>query len=409
MEKLNYRRTRFTCFYAYLSMASAFVLPPMLFVTFNEMYGISYTLLGTLVLINFCTQMIIDLIFTFFTKHFNIPFTIRTMPILTTVGFLIYAIVPNFMPQYAFAGLAAGTVVFSVAAGLSEVLISPIVASIPSEHPDKDMSILHSLYGWGVVSTVLVASLFFLVFGTENWMYLVLAIAVLPLIASVLFFASPIPDADVSSGERKKSGKGILLCVLCIFFGSAAENSMTNWISGYMENALQLPKAMGDILGLAVFALLLAVTRVLYAKFTPDISKTLLVSMIGCAVCYIVTGFSPNVVLSFITCIFVGLFSAMLWPGTLILMEERMPSPGIAAYALMAAGGDMGASVAPQLLGIVIDKVAESSFAVNMSNATGMATDEIGLKAAMLVAAVFPIIGIAVVICIRRSKSMAKK
>ena len=68
----NYKRTKFACYFAYLSMASVFCLPPMLFVTFRETYGISYTLLGTLVLINFCTQLTIDLIFTFFSKHFNI-------------------------------------------------------------------------------------------------------------------------------------------------------------------------------------------------------------------------------------------------------------------------------------------------------------------------------------------------
>ena len=45
----NYRRTRLACFSAYLSMSSVFVLPPMLFTTFRAMYGISFTLLGTLV------------------------------------------------------------------------------------------------------------------------------------------------------------------------------------------------------------------------------------------------------------------------------------------------------------------------------------------------------------------------
>lgn len=44
-------------------MSSIFSLPPLLFVTLREAYGISYTLLGTLVLTNFCTQLIVDLIF----------------------------------------------------------------------------------------------------------------------------------------------------------------------------------------------------------------------------------------------------------------------------------------------------------------------------------------------------------
>ncbi|MBQ7325055.1 MAG: hypothetical protein IJW98_04875 [Clostridia bacterium] len=406
MSTPNYRRTRFACFFAYLAMASIFVLPAMLFTTFRQMYGISFTLLGTLIVVNFCTQMIIDLIFTFFSKYFNIRATVRIMPLLTCVGLLIYSIVPSIFPEYAYLGLIIGTVIFSVAAGLCEVLLSPLIASIPSEHPDKDMSLLHSLYGWGVVSVVLISSLYFFFVGTQNWLYLTLFWALLPLIASFLFWISPIPEMNIGSSEKgaKVSGraKGIFLCALCIFLGSAAENTMTNWISGYMEIGLAIPKEVGDILGLAVFALLLAMTRVLYAKFTPDISKTLLVSMIGAIVCYLVAGLSPSIILAFTACIGMGIFTSMLWPGTLILMEEKIPMPGVAAYALMAACGDCGASVAPQLMGIIVDNVSVSSFAANLSQTAGLSPEEIGLRVGMLIAALFPVMGMAVMLYIRR-------
>ena len=407
---MNYKKTRFACYFAYLAISAVFVLPPMLFVTFHNMYNISYTLLGTLVLVNFCTQLTIDLIFTFLSKYFNIKLTIRIMPLITSVGMLCYAVLPNVFPQSAYLGLVLGTIIFSVSAGLAEVLISPLVAAMPSDNPEKDMSMLHSLYGWGVVTNVIVASVFFLIFGTENWMYLTLFLAVMPLIASFLFFTSPFPKMDVSYGEKSgvKWGKAIILCAMCIFLGSAAENTMTNWISSFMENALQLPKALGDILGLAVFALLLAITRGVYAKFTPNITKTLLAGMIGAAVCYVVIGVSGNVILSFIACILVGIFSSMLWPGTLILMEEKVPNPGVAAFALMAASGDFGASIAPQMLGIIVDKVSASSFATNLSQATSMATDEIGLKVGMLLASVFPILGIGLLIYIMKTLKAKK-
>ncbi len=405
MSTPNFKKTRFACYFSYLAISAVFVLPPMLFVTFHDMYNISYTLLGTLVLVNFCTQLTIDLIFTFLSKYFNIKLTIRIMPLITSVGMLCYAVLPNVFPQFAYLGLVLGTIIFSVSAGLAEVLISPVIAAMPSDNPERDMSKLHSLYGWGVVTNVIIASVFFLVFGTENWMYLTLFLAILPLIASFLFFTSPFPEMDVSSNEKSGTnwGKTIILCAVCIFLGSAAENTMTNWISSFMENALHLPKALGDIMGLAVFALLLAVTRSLYAKFTPDISKTLLVGMIGAAVCYIVIGFSGNVIFSFIACILVGVFTAMLWPGTLILMEEKVPNPGVAAFALMAASGDFGASIAPQMLGIIVDKVSVSDFAVNLSQATPMATDEIGLKIGMLIASLFPLLGIGLLIYVRKA------
>ena len=403
---VNYKKTKLSCYYAYLSMASVFSLPPLLFNTFHDTYGVSYTLLGTLVAVNFCTQLTIDLIFTFFTKYFNIKKTVTIMPLITSLGLIIYALVPWFFPQYAYPGFVAGTFVFSISAGLSEVLLSPVVAAIPSETPDKDMSLLHSLYAYGVVSVVVLSTAFLKIFGTENWMYLTLFWAVLPLIGFVLFATSPMPDVNVTNppGGKKAGKRNIImtLCVLCIFFGSAAENSMTNWISSYIENALHLPKILGDILGMASFAICLGLTRTWYAKKGRNIYKVLLFGMTGAVICYLIAGFSPVPVLSLLACIFTGICTSMLWPGSLILMEEKLPQVGVAAYALMAAGGDFGASVAPQLIGIVVDKVSVSSFAAELSTTLSMTTDEIGMKVAMLTASLFPVIGILILLIIKK-------
>ncbi len=405
MKSQNFKRTKNTCYFANIVMAASFSLPPLLFVTFREMYGISYTLLGTLVLTNFCTQLIVDLIFTFFTKYFNIHKTIRVMPLLTSAGMLIYALVPTFFPDKAYVGLVLGTVVFSIAAGLCEVLLSPLVAALPSDNPDRDMSRLHSLYAYGVLLVVTVSTLFLKFFGTQNWMYLTLFWAFLPLVVFALFCTSPLPDMNFTQtdgGEKRKWGVGMLLCVLCIFLGSAAENTMTNWISGYLETALHLPKTVGDILGLALFAVLLGLGRTLYAKYGKNITKVLLVSMAGAAVCYLTAGLSPNAILSLAACVLTGFCTSLLWPGTLILMEEKFPGPGVAAYALMAAGGDFGASVAPQAMGIVVDKVALSAFAAEMSTRFGMTPDEVGMKVAMLCTAVFPALGVILLLYIIR-------
>ncbi len=378
MTDTKFKRTRLACYAAYFTMSSVFCLPPLLFVTFHEMYGVSWTLLGTLVLTNFCTQFAIDLIFTAFSKKFNIQRVIRLMPLITSFGLLLYAILPMIFPQYAYIGLLVGTVIFSVAAGLSEVLLSPTIAAIPSDNPQKDMSLLHSLYAFGVFTVVVIGTLFIKLFGSENWMYLTMLFAALPIIASVLFMTSPFPEMSTSvtsaSGDRsRKKTIGIALCIGCIFLGSCAENVMSNWISSYMEAQLHIDKAIGDILGMAVFAILLGVTRICYARWGKSICKMLLLGMIGATVCYLVAGLSTHTVPAFIACILTGVFTAMLWPGTLIMMEENISGVGVAAYALMAAGGDFGASIAPQLMGIVADNS--------------------GLQTGMLVSSVFPIVG----------------
>lgn len=395
MSASKYKRTKLACYSAYFSMTSAFCLPPLLFVTFHEMYGVSWTLLGTLVTINFCTQFAIDLIFTIFSKKFDIRTVIRVMPLITSFGLLIYAIFPMAFPQMAYAGLLIGTVIFSVSAGLSEVLLSPIIAAIPSENPQKEMSLLHSLYAFGVFSIVIISTLFLKCFGTQHWMYLTILLAMLPVVTSVLFFISPLPDMDTEeqhadTGSSKQKMIGICLCFGCIFLGSCAENVMSNWISGYMEAQLQIDKAVGDILGMAMFAILLGGTRICYAKWGKNICRMLLVGMAGATACYLLAGLSSQLVPSFLACVLTGIFTAMLWPGTLIMMEQYIPGAGVAAYALMAAGGDLGASIAPQLMGIISDRFQ--------------------MQTGMLVSAVFPAAGVIlmlIVIRLFRSKTFS--
>jgi fucose permease len=408
MIKTNFKTTKLACYTAYFTMSSIFCVPPILFVTFRELYGISYTLLGTLVLVNFFTQLGVDLFFMAFSRYFNAKITVRIMPIITALGLLIYAVIPTAFPDYAYVGLLVGTVVFSISAGLSEVLLSPVIAAIPSENPQRDMSMLHSLYAFGTFTMIILSTAFLKIFGTARWMYLVAFLALLPIVAAIMFMISPMPDlngeasASKSVGNRKQRAIGLALCVACIFFGSCSEVVMSNWISTYMENALGISKVVGDILGAAMFAILLGIARISYAKIGKNITRTLLISMIGAAICYITVGLSSSVGVAFVACILTGFCTSMLWPGTLIMMEEKIPNAGVAAFALMASGGDLGASFAPQLLGVVVDKVSASNFAVSVGNSLNITAEQVGLKVGMLMTAIFPIIGIAVVLVIMR-------
>ena len=399
MKTPNYKLTRLACYSTYLTTASIFCVPPILFVTLREMYDISYTLLGTLVLINFITQLAIDLIFTCFAKHFNPKWMTRLMPVLTSVGLFLYALIPSLAPAHAYLGLVVGTVIFSVSAGLSEVLLSPTIAALPSDNPQRDMSTLHSLYAFGVLFAVVFSTLFLKIFGHENWIYLMYTLALFPIISTVLFMCSPMPDMSGEDSKTtligvKERTVALALCVGCIFMGSCAENLMSAWISSFMENAIGIDKTLGDILGVAVFAVLLGLARILYARFGKNIVPILFCGMGLCVLCYLVIGLSNNVIVSFIACILVGFFSSMLWPGTLILMEENIKNPGVTAFALLAAGGDLGASVAPQLMGIVIDTVSVSDFASTFAPTLGITAEQLGMRTGMLLNAIFPLAGL---------------
>ncbi len=406
MTNSKFKMTKLACYTAYFTMSSVFCVPPILFVTFRELFGISYTLLGTLVLVNFFTQLGIDLIFTIFSKCFNTNLVVKITPLITAIGLFVYALIPTLFPNIAYFGLLIGTVIFSVASGLSEVLLSPTIAAIPSDNPQRDMSMLHSLYAFGAFTMIVISTLFLKIFGGDNWMYLIIFLGCLPIIAAILFMLSPMPDMEndssvvTSKGGKKHRSIGLALYVACIFFGSCAENTMTNWISTYMENALGISKTVGDILGVAMFAVLLGIARISYAKFGKNICITLLISMLGASICYITAGLSDNVIVAFIACILTGLCTSMLWPGALIMMEEKIPNAGVTAFALMAAGGDLGASLSPQLLGVVVDNVSVTAFAAKLGNTLNISAEQVGLKVGMLVTALFPIIGTLIVVMI---------
>ena len=374
------RRTKLACYASNITGMAIGNLPPLLFITFRQMYAIPYSLLGTLVLINFSTQLVADLIFSFFSEKFNIKLTLRLMPLITLVGLALYALAPVLFPGQIYLGLAFGTVVFSFAMGLGEVLLSPVIAAIPSENPEREMSRLHSIYAWGVIVVVGISTVFLTLAGSENWQWLVLLFAVIQLIPAFLFLISPIPELQ---GEEHKGGIGTLfrdgnlwLCVLSIFLGGAAECTMAQWSSGYLEMALGVPKAMGDIFGVALFALMLGTGRTLYAKFGRNITKVLLWGSVGAVVCYATAFASREPLLGLAACALTGFCVSMLWPGSLVAVAERIPTGGVVMYAMMAAGGDIGASVGPQLAGIIADAA--------------------GIRYGILAGLIFPLCGIAV-------------
>ncbi len=407
----KYKRLKFACYSSNVSMSVAANLSPILFLTFKEMYGISYSLLGLLILVNFVTQLGIDLVFSFFSHRFNIPKTVKTMPVITIVGLLIYALWPFVFPNSVYLGLLIGTVVFSVSAGLGEVLISPVIAAIPAKEPEREMSKLHSIYAWGVVFVIILSTLFLLAFGSDNWQFLALLFALVPLASAILFAGAKIPEMKTperASGALKYlKSKTLWLCVSAIFLGGAAECTMAQWSSGYLEMALGIPKVWGDIFGVALFAAMLGLGRTLYSKIGKNIYRVLTLGALGAAVCYVVAAVTNISVLGLVACAFTGLCVSMLWPGSLVVASDRFKSGGVFIFAMMAAGGDLGASVVPQLVGIVTDAASANPALSKLADSLSLAPDQLGMKMGMLIGALFPLS--AVFVFLRLCKTQNKK
>ena len=182
-------------------------------------------------------------------------------------------------PNAVYAGLVIGTVIFASASAFAEVLISPVIAAIPAKNPDREMSKLHSIYAWGVVAVIIVSTLYLLAFGNKNWQGLALLFTVIPLVGALLFAGTEIPPMQtperVSGALSWLKNKGMWLCFFAIFLGGAAECTMSQWSSSYLEMALGLPKVWGDIFGVAFFAVMLGIGRSLYAKIGKNLGNFL--------------------------------------------------------------------------------------------------------------------------------------
>ncbi len=382
---LRFRRVRRGCYIFGVTMAILVNLSPVLFLTLREQYGISYGALGALVTVNFVTQLLVDLLFSFRPQYFDIPKVVRCAPLLAAAGLAIYGLWPLFFPGSAYWGLLVGTAVFSASGGLAEVLLSPVIAAIPSADPDRQMSALHSAYAWGVGPVVLLSTAYLHIFGREHWHFLPLLFTAVPLTAFGFLVGAEFPDMSQGTASAEKTplrNKTLWLCVAAIFLGGAAENTMSQWGSSYLEGALGIPKVLGDALGVALFSLMLGMGRTLYTKYGSRVERFLYLGSIGAAICYLTAALCPVPAAGLMACALVGLCTSLLWPGTLIVAAERIPHGGVVMYALLAAGGDLGSSVIPQLIGLITD--------ASIGRLPG--GEQTGMRLGMLLGALCPIL-----------------
>ena len=404
----NTRLVKLGCYSSNITMSIVGNLSALLFLTFRSLYGISYSLLGMLVLINFATQLAMDLLFSFFSHKFNIQKTVKLAPVLSIIGLLLFAASPFLFKNAVYLGLSLGTVIFSAASGLNEVLLSPVIAALPSKNPEREMSKLHSIYAWGVVAVVVITTLFLLIFKPTRWYFLPILFSIVPLCALIFFFSSHLPHLDTperASGARSMlKNKTLLLCVLAIFLGGASEVTMAQWCSSYLEQALGIDKVWGDIFGAAAFAVTLGLGRSLYAKYGNNIEKILFLSAVGATLCYVVCIVSPLPILGLIACALTGLCVAMMWPGSLVVSSARITTGGVFIYAMMAAGGDLGAAVGPQLVGIVTDAITTLPSALSWASSLGLTIEQLSMKLGLSIGALFPLLSIFVFLRIWRTK-----
>ena len=382
MPNQNYRHTLIACYLGFVTQAITANFTPLLFLTFRSTYKVSLEQLALIPFTFYLAQIIVDFFATGYADKIGYRTCVVISQIVSAAGLVLMVLLPDLLPS-PFIGILISVILYAVGSGLIEVLVSPIVEACPFRNKEGMMSLLHSFYCWGAVAVIMGSTIFFSVFGVENWKIAALIWAFIPFANTFNFLVCPInklpmSDAAASPGKLMRLPLFWLLILLMVCSG-ASESSMAQWASAFTESALGVPKVIGDLAGPCLFAAFMGVSRLLYGKMSSrlHLPQAMLFSGILCCVCYFVAALAPFPVIGLAGCAFCGFAVGIMWPGTLSLASRTCPTGGTAMFAFLALAGDLGATLSPTMVGYIAD--------LSQGN----------LKTGLLAASLFPVLLIA--------------
>lgn len=355
----KYQKTIYACFTGYVVQAIVNNFVPLLFLTFEKAYDIPLSQITLLITINFGIQLVVDMASAGFIDKIGYRVSIIIAHIFSAFGLLGLVILPDIMPS-AFAGLITAVIMYAIGGGLIEVLISPIMESCPTDNKEKAMSLLHSFYCWGHVGVVILSTVFFKVFGIENWRILACIWVIIPVVNTIIFSKTPMMPL-IEDGEcgmtlpqlfKEKTFWMLMIMMVC---AGASEQSVSQWASTFAETGLGVSKTIGDLAGPMAFAIMMGSARAYYGKFGDKINldKFMFGSGILCIVSYLCIALAPSPFLSLMGCAVCGLSVGIMWPGSFSKASASIKNGGTTMFALLALAGDLGCSGGPTLVGYV--------------------------------------------------------
>ncbi len=390
--KSKYQKTLIACYLGFITQAITANFAPLLFLTFHRTYQISLGRIAFISTAFFFTQLLIDLFCAKYVDKIGYRKSVVASEIFSAAGLIGLAFLPSLLPD-PYVGIMISVIIYAMGSGLIEVLVSPIVEACPFDNKDSVMSLLHSFYCWGSVGVILLSTIFFAIFGIENWRILSCVWALIPLFNTFNFISCPI-ESLTEEGEgfsiRQLFHIPIFwIALILMVCAGASEISMAQWASAYVESALGISKNIGDIIGPCLFAIMMGISRFFYGKYGEklDLMKFMIASGILCLICYLLAALAPLPFLNLIGCGLCGFSVGIMWPGTISIASQKIPLGGTAMFAFLAMAGDLGGSVGPGIVGLV----------------TQAANDN--LKIGVLAGCVFPAVLVLSVLLLKRKRA----
>jgi fucose permease len=405
----TYKNTLYACYIGYVTQAIVNNLAPLLFIIFQDRYNISFEMIGRLILVNFGTQIAADILAVKFVDKIGYRSAAVLAHVFCALGLVCLGVLPGVLST-PYNGLIIAVVIYAIGGGIIEVLISPIVESLPGEAKASAMSLLHSFYCWGQMGVVLITTALIKVLGTEIWYVLPVLWALVPVYNLFKFLKVPLvpvlPEEERMSVRQLLKSNIFIIALGLMVCAASSELTMSQWSSLFAEKGLKVPKFLGDLLGPCLFAVLMGIGRTIYGIYGNRINlkKALMFSGIMCTVCYAVTVFIQIPAVSLLGCAVCGLAICLMWPGTFSLAARYFPKGGTAMFGMLAIFGDSGASIGPWLAGLVSDLAQKSNGLVSFGSTMGLNPEQLGLKSGLLTAMIFSVLFFVGIVLLRKEK-----
>ncbi len=403
----TYKDTLIACYLGYITQAIVNNLAPLLFIIFQDEFSISFEQIGRLILINFGTQIAADILTVRYADRVGHRRMLVLAHLMSAAGLVGLAIFPHIFPT-PYMGLIVAVMIYAVGGGIIEVMVSPVVESLPGDAKASAMSLLHSFYCWGQMGVVLITTLLVWALGSEMWYVLPVLWASVPLYNLLRFLRVPLmpvpPHHELMSARMLFSKRTFQIALVLMVCGASAELTMSQWSSLFAEKGLGVPKLAGDLLGPFLFAAFMGVGRLVYGFWGHRIhlQQALLVSGVVCVACYLITVFAQNPVVALMGCAVTGLAVALMWPGTFSTSAAIFPRGGTVMFGILAIFGDVGAAIGPWLAGVTSDLVQGSQRMAAWAIAYSLTPDQLGLRIGLIVTMVFPIVFVLGLLSLRR-------
>ena len=442
----KYRMTLAAIIFSVLTFAVAINLVPILFVPIEGYFLMTYgrefnpIFFSVIIFSSFGTQVIALAALSKLPDKVGMRAVFLFCASISAIGFLLMFFAPIMFGELLIVGMVIAAVIYGVGAGFAVVIINPLLNSLPFKNKERVLAVFHAIFALIILIAIIGTTVPIYFLPDNMWNFIPLFWIAVPVVAIILWIFAPmsarkkvnhdhsksglerlakhdVPKTNtkiVASGDalinsNKKTGllKGrfgfLLLLLVAMAAAMASESIIAKGSSMYIEISLYpIPKLIGDLLGPGLFAIGLGLGRLLYAFFGKglDIRKFMIFGSLACFLLYLLAVFTPNPWLGVVALALVGFTVSLLLPGLLAQTGKAFNDLGTKVFLWLSTASKIGAAGGPALFGLLAGLLGDSLY--HLSYSTGLEPRALGLRTALLICAIFPLISFVVQLMLKK-------